>query len=97
MSWELIAVLAAITYGSRAAALVFLPSLPHNVRIVLDRMPAALFAGLAGHSLVVPGVGLMEAPILAATAGAVLVSPLQSLPLCLMAGIAAYLVWGMIA
>lgn len=97
MSWELIAVLAAITYGSRAAALVLLPSLPHDVRLVLDRMPSALFAGLAAHSLMIPGVGLVEVPILAATVGAILASPLRSLPICLVAGITAYLVWGLVA
>lgn len=96
MSWEFVLILAAITYGSRAAALVFLPSLPHRVRVVLDRMPSALFAGLAAHSLVVPGVGLVEAPILAATAGAIAVSPMRSLLICLVAGVAAYSVWGIL-
>ena len=97
MSWELILLLGAITYGSRAAALVLLPSLPHRTRVVLDRMPSALFAGLAVHSLVQPGVGLVEVPILAATAGAVVAAPLRSLPACLLAGVAAYLLWGLIA
>jgi branched-subunit amino acid transport protein len=96
VSWELIAVLALITYGSRAAALVLLPSLPHDVRVVLDRMPSALFAGLAAHSLVVPGVGLVDASILAATAGAIVVAPFRSLPICLVAGVAAYVAWGLL-
>lgn len=96
MSWELIALLALITYGSRAAALVVLPSLPHEVRVVLDRMPAALFAGLAAHSLVVPGAGLVGAPILAAAAGAIVVAPLRSLPVCLVAGVAAYAGWSLL-
>ena len=96
MSWELIALLALITYGSRAAALVVLPSLPHEVRVVLDRMPAALFAGLAAHSLVVPGVGLVDLPILAAAAGAIFVAPLRSLPVCLVAGVAAYVGWSLL-
>ena len=93
MSWELILLLAAITYGSRAAALLLLPSLPHRLRVVLDRMPSALFAGLAAHSLVQPGLGLVEMPILAATAGAVVAAPLRSLPICLLSGVAAYLLW----
>jgi branched-subunit amino acid transport protein len=96
MSWELIGVLALITYGSRAAALVFLPRLPHEVRIVLDRVPAALFAGLAAHSLIVPGVGPVDAPILAATAGAIIVAPVRSLPICLVAGVVAYVAWGLL-
>ena len=96
MSWELIVLLGALTYASRASALVLLPSLPHGVRLVLDRVPAALFAGLATHSLVQPGVGLVEAPVLAATAGAVAVAPLRSLPLSLVAGVGAYLAWGFV-
>ena len=66
MSWELILVLAAITYGSRAAALVFLPRLPDGVRAVIDRMPPALFAGLAVHSIVAPGGVLADGATLAA-------------------------------
>lgn len=90
MSWELILVLGALTYASRAAALVLLPSLPTGVRQVLDRMPAGLFAGLAMHSLIQPGTGLADAPILAATAGAVAVAPFRSLPACLIAGVVGY-------
>lgn len=97
MTWELIVVLAVITYGSRVAALVLLPSLPDRVRVVLDRMPSALFAGLAAHSVIVPGVGLVEAPILAAAAGAIAVGPLRSLPICLVAGVVAYLLWSYLA
>ncbi|HUG47604.1 MAG TPA: AzlD domain-containing protein [Candidatus Limnocylindria bacterium] len=96
MTWELIAVLAAITYASRAASLVLLPSLPHGLRMVLDRMPAALFAGLAVHSVVVPGVGLVDAQVLAATGAAIVAAPLRSLPVCLVAGVAGYLLWGLI-
>ena len=96
MSWELIVVLAALTYASRAAALVLLPSLSPDIRAVLDRMPAALFAGLAAHSLVVPGVGLVSAPIVVATAAAIVVSPRRSLLACLVAGVVAYVLWGFI-
>jgi branched-subunit amino acid transport protein len=97
VSWTLIAILAAITYASRAGALVLLPSLPPRVRTILDRMPPLLFAGLAAHSLLVPGAGLVEAPILAAAAGAALVSPLRSFPVCLVAGVVAYFAWGVIS
>jgi branched-subunit amino acid transport protein len=97
MTWELVVVLALITYGSRASALVFLPSLPHDVRLVIDRLPSALFAALAAYSLVVPGVGLVDTSILAATAGAIVVAPARSLPICLAAGIAAYLLWGLVS
>ena len=97
MTWELVALLGLITYGSRASGLVLLPSLPHDVRLVIDRLPSALFAALAAYSLVVPGVGLVDASILAAAAGAIVVAPARSLPVCLAAGVAAYLLWGLIS
>jgi branched-subunit amino acid transport protein len=93
MSWELILILAAITYGSRAAALAFLPRLPNRVRLVIDRMPPALFAGLAVHSLVAPGGGLTDAATLAGAVAAVAVAPFRSLLICLIAGVAAYVGW----
>jgi branched-subunit amino acid transport protein len=96
VSWELIVLLAAITYGSRALALAVIPQLPHRLRIVLDRVPPALFAGLAAHSVSVPGAGLVEVEVLAGAAGAIIVAPLRSLPLCLAAGVAAYLAFGLI-
>jgi branched-subunit amino acid transport protein len=91
MSWELIAVLAVITYASRAAALVFLPSLPHRLRIVLDRMPPALFAGLAATSLVDAPAGMAAPEVIGAAAGALVAAPRRSLPLCLAGGLAGYL------
>ena len=94
MSWELVLLLALLTYASRAAALTLLPPLPRPVRQVLDRMPPALFAGLAAHSIVIPGGTFVDAPVLAATLAAVIVSPLRSLPACLVAGVAGYLLWG---
>lgn len=97
MSWELIGLLALITYASRAAALAFLPPLPGNARAVIERVPPALFAALAAHSLVVPDGGFADAQILAAAAGAVVVAPLRSLPGCLIAGVLAYLGWGLVA
>jgi hypothetical protein len=52
-------------------------------------MPPALFAGLAAQSLVDASGVLAELPVLVA-AGALLVAPLRSLPLCLAGGAAAY-------
>jgi branched-subunit amino acid transport protein len=96
MSWELIALLALVTYASRAVALVFLPSLPHRLRQLIDRMPPALFAALAAHSLVTPAGGFVDAQIIAATAAATLAAPLRSLGICLVAGVLAYLGWGLL-
>lgn len=92
MTWELVLAIGAITFISRASSVVLLPQLPARARRVLDRMPAAIFAGLAAHSLVVPGGGLADIHTLAAAAGAVIVAPLRSLPLCLVAGLGGYVV-----
>lgn len=96
MSWGLIIVLAAITYASRASALVLLPSLPERVRNILDRMPAALFAGLAVHSMVIAGGTLVDAATLAGAAAAAVVAPFRSLPVCLVAGVVGYVVWSLV-
>ncbi len=92
MTWELVLVIGAITYFSRAVSVVALPQLPARVRHVRDRMPAAIFAGLAAHSLVVPSGGLADVHTLAAAAGALIAAPLRSLLLCLVAGLGGYLV-----
>jgi branched-subunit amino acid transport protein len=90
MSPALIAGLAVMTYASRALALAYLPPLPARVSVIVDRMPPALFAGLASISLIAPGGGVADVPILAAAAGALLAAPRRSLPVCLVAGLAAY-------
>jgi branched-subunit amino acid transport protein len=92
MTWALVALVGAITFASRAVSLVVLPQLPGSVRHVLDRMPVAIFAGLAAHSLVVPGGAAADIHTLAAAAGALIVTPLRSLPVCLVAGLVGYVV-----
>ena len=94
MSPELILVIAAITYGSRALALAFLPPLPPRLARLFDRMPAPLFAGLAAQALVGPGGQVAAPDVLAAAAGAIVVSPLRSVPACLVAGLVAWIVAG---
>jgi branched-subunit amino acid transport protein len=96
VSVELILVVAAITYGSRALALAVLPEMPPRIAAVLDRMPPALFAGLAMQALVAPGPAPAGTPVLAAATGALVVTPLRSLPACLLAGMAAYLAAAML-
>lgn len=93
MTFELILVLAVLTYGSRALPLVALPPLPYRLRSVVDRVPPALFAGLAVNSLVLPGPGLAPGEVLAAALGALVVAPFRSLPVCLAAGLVAYAGW----
>lgn len=90
MTPELIAALAVMTYTSRALALAYLPPLPARLATILDRMPPALFAGLAAHALIGPEAGVADAPVLAAAAGALAAAPLRSLPICLAAGLVAY-------
>jgi len=90
MSWWLILALAALTYLSRVAALVFIPRLPQRATRILDRIPAALFAGLAVQSVVGPGGTVADLPVLAAAAGSLLVAPFRSLPLCLAAGLGVF-------
>lgn len=90
MTPQLLLVLAAITYGSRAAALAMLPPMPQALLRILDRMPAPLFAGLAAQSLVGPDGAVAAPEVLAAGIGALLVSPLRSLPACLLGGLGAW-------
>jgi branched-subunit amino acid transport protein len=92
MSDELIALVALLTYGSRMAALALLPPMPPRVAVVLERMPPALFAGLATTSVLTPGGVLAPAPILVATIAAIVVTPFRSLMACLAAGLVGYAV-----
>jgi branched-subunit amino acid transport protein len=90
MSYELIALVALLTYGSRMAALVLLPPMPPRVAGVLERMPPALFAGLAATSLLAPDGTFGSPAVLVATAAAIAAAPLRSLMACLLAGLAGY-------
>ena len=90
MSYELIALVALLTYGSRMAALALLPPMPPRVAVVLERMPPALFAGLAATSVLTPDGTFGTPSILVAVAAAVVVAPLRSLMICLLAGLAGY-------
>ncbi|HEX6655622.1 MAG TPA: AzlD domain-containing protein [Candidatus Limnocylindria bacterium] len=92
MSVLVVLALAAVTYGSRLSAMVLLPRPSGTVEAVLSRVPAAIFASLATLSLIAPERQLVGAPILVATAAAVLVAPRRSFALCLAAGIVGYLV-----
>lgn len=86
----LILMVAAITYLSRAAAVVFLPAAKGDVLAFVTRIPAPLFAALAVFALVGDGESLPEPSMLVAVAAALLVSPKRSLGLTLAAGIVGY-------
>ncbi|MGH2788260.1 MAG: AzlD domain-containing protein [Actinomycetota bacterium] len=89
MSVGLIVIIAALTYSSRALALVLMPQPPAPVRAVLDRIPAPLFAALAVTSLIEDGE-LAPPETLCAAFGALLVSPTRSLLAVLVGGLAGY-------
>jgi branched-subunit amino acid transport protein len=87
----LVAVVAAITYGSRLAAMAVLPRPAGRVEELLSRVTPAIFASLATLSLITPGGKLVDAPILLAALGALLAAPRRSFALCLVVGLAGYL------
>jgi hypothetical protein len=87
--WLLVAI-AALTYGSRAASLVFLPRPSGRLEVILGRMPAPIFASLATLTLITEDGALTEGPILVAALGALLVSPKRSLAVCLIGGIVGF-------
>jgi branched-subunit amino acid transport protein len=85
MSPLLLVVVALLTYGSRAAAVVFLPRPGPRFETILSRIPAAIFAGLATSTL------------LGAATGALLVTPARSLLVCLVGGAIGYAAGALLA
>ena len=55
MSLAVVATIAILTYASRALALVVMTDPPDGVKVILDRIPARLFASLATTSLIEGG------------------------------------------
>ncbi|CAN5491315.1 hypothetical protein BH20ACT23_BH20ACT23_17440 [soil metagenome] len=90
MSPLLVAVIALITYGSRAAALAILPRPSGRLELILGRMPAPIFASLATLTLITEEGALTGGPILVASLGALLVSPKRSLAVSLVGGIVGF-------
>lgn len=89
MSLWIIGLIAVMTYGSRALALVVMPDPSPRHRRILDRIPAPLFAGLAAISLVEEG-NVVDARTLAAAAGALALVWTRSLLWVLIGGLAGY-------
>ena len=89
MSTALIGVIALMTYATRALALVLMPDPPERLRVVLDRIPAPLFASLAALSLL-QGATLAPPATLCAAGGALLMAPTRSLLVVLVGGLAGY-------
>ena len=91
MTIALILFLAALTYGSRALALVAMPDPSPRLRRILDRIPAPLFAALAAISLFEEG-RIADPATLGATVGALLLAPSRSLLWVLLGGFGGYAV-----
>jgi branched-subunit amino acid transport protein len=89
VSLALIAVIALLTYGSRAIALVFMPNPPAGLTAVLDRIPAPLFAALAATSVIEDG-HIADATTLSAALCALFAAPTRSLLWVLLAGLVGY-------
>ena len=89
MSVGLIAIVAALTYFSRAVGLVVMPNPPARLRAILDRIPAPLFAALAATALIEDG-GLVAPETLTAAGLALVASPTGSLLWVLVAGLAGF-------
>ncbi|MGH2752227.1 MAG: hypothetical protein ACRDK3_15360 [Actinomycetota bacterium] len=96
MSPVLLAAIALLTYGSRAAALAFLPRPSGRLEVILGRMPAPIFASLATLTLITEDGALTGGPILVAALGALLMSPKRSLAVCLAGGIVGYAVGALV-
>jgi hypothetical protein len=92
MSPLVLVVLALITYGSRAAAVVLLPRPSPRFEAILARIPAPIFASLATATLLGDGGTLAGVPVLGAALGALAVSRARSLLICLLGGAAGYAV-----
>ena len=94
MTLLLILITATITYGSRAFSLVILPEPSPRLRLILDRVPAPLFAGLAATSLIQPGGVEVEA--WGAALGALAAAPARSLLWSLIGGGVGYAIFALL-
>ncbi|HET6745195.1 MAG TPA: hypothetical protein VFH90_05010 [Candidatus Limnocylindria bacterium] len=90
MNGLLLAAIAAITYGSRLAAMAILPRPTGRLEQVLARVTPAIFASIATLSLITEQPALVEGPILLAALGALIAAPRRSFALCLVAGVLGY-------
>ena len=89
MNLWLVFAIAALTYASRAVALVAMPKPSDRFRMVLDRIPAPLFAALAAISLFDDG-DLADPTTLVAAVGALALATTRSLLWCLAGGMLGY-------
>ncbi|MGH9229931.1 MAG: hypothetical protein ACRD07_14615 [Acidimicrobiales bacterium] len=96
MSVTTLLAVAAITVGSRVAALAVLPPAPGPVAGLVRRLPAPLFASLAALSFTGSDAGVGDPAVLAAVGCALLATRRSSLLVTLIAGITGFLVASLI-
>lgn len=89
MTWALLVGVTAVTVGSRVLPMTLLPEPRGRMAVVLEALPAPLFAGLAALALVEDGPPSW--PLLAAVGGALVGAARRSLGLTLIGGVAAFL------
>lgn len=89
MSWPLLGALAVVTLASRVLPMALLPTPRGRVAVVLDALPAPLFAGLAVHALLGDRTSPTGPELLAAGA-ALLGATRRSLALTLVCGVAGF-------
>lgn len=92
----LIVAIAAITYLSRAAAVVLLPPARGGVLQFVRRIPAPLFASLAVFAVLGDEVIIPEPSTIGAVVAALLVTPRKSLGVTLAAGLIGFVVVGLL-
>jgi hypothetical protein len=85
----LVVAVAAVTVGSRVAALAVLPAPSGRAASVIARLPAPLFAALAAVSLA-GATGSPDPGMIGAALGALASTPRRSLLVTLLAGLAGY-------
>lgn len=96
MSAALLLAVAAITVGSRVAALAVLPPPRGAAADLTRRLPAPLFAALAALSVAGSNGGMGDPPMLAAVACALLASRWSSLLVTLVAGLGGFAIASLI-
>ncbi|UDY35095.1 hypothetical protein [Dermatobacter hominis] len=92
----LVVAVAAVTVGSRVAALALLPAPSGRTAEVIARLPAPLFAALAAVSIT-GAAGSPDPGVIGASLGALASTPRRSLLATLVAGLAGYAVGTWIA
>lgn len=92
--WLLLVAAGAITYASRVATTAVLPAPEGRLGVIIERLPAPLFAALAAVALTDSAAGIDDWPVLAAVAGALAAVRTRSMFLILAAGLVSHALVG---